>query len=126
MINIELILKLFWLMSQNFNIDWSTQTIRWRFFDESNDENWTKNFKNNTVNSVESFSFFSRISCNDVDLSIINYNEFKRIEQKKQTQAFVLKYSSVESKFNLFVVETIDDEIAMQAFFLLSRISWCV
>ena len=114
MMSIKLILELFWLMNQNSNIDWSAQTIRWRFFDESNDENWIKNLENNTVNSVENFSFFSRISCNDVDLSIINYDEFKRIEQKKQTQTFVLKYSSVESKFNFFVVKTIDDEIAMQ------------
>ena len=39
MMNIELILRLFSLMSQNFNIDWSAQTIRWRFFDESNAKN---------------------------------------------------------------------------------------
>ena len=38
MMNIELILKLSWLRNQNFNIDWFTQTIRWRFFDESNDK----------------------------------------------------------------------------------------
>ena len=73
--------------------------------------------KNNTVNNVENLSFFSKISCNDVDLSIINYDKFKRIEQKKQTQAFVLKYFSIKSKFNLFVVETIDDNITMQALF---------
>ena len=85
-----------------------------RFFDESNDENWIKSLESNTVNSVESFSLFNRISCSDVDLSIIIYNEFKRIEQKKQTQTFVLKCFSVKSKLNLFVVKTIDDEITMR------------
>ena len=57
MMNKELILRLLELMNQNSNIDWSAQTIRWRFFDELNDENWVKILKSDTVNSIENFFF---------------------------------------------------------------------
>ena len=58
--------------------------------------------------------FFNKVSCSDIDLNITNYDEFKCIEQKKQTQTFILKYFSIESKLNFIVIETINNQIAMQ------------
>ena len=85
------------------------------------------NFLKITLLTVLKNFYFNKVSCNDIDLSIINYDKFRHIEQKNQTQTFILKYPSVKSKLNFIVIEVIDDQITIQIlFFVIMIFSMCL
>lgn len=108
MISIDVILRLFWLINKNLNIDWPKKKIRWRIASNSGKKVWIEFQKNDIIAMIE-YEIFSNVNIyfNFFHINVKNSKKIKKITRSESIQTFVFDYNRTNEVFLLIVIKTV-------------------